>query len=71
MSYNKLKKEKYVGSDKIYCPVCCLEYPRDEWYKVDWNGLGPPPNYKFGDAEQGKNGFFVIHPLTEWSGFFL
>lgn len=70
MSYNKLKVEDYKGSDKIYCPICELELDRSEWYKVSWNGLGPPPDSKFGEADQGKDGFFVDYPVTEWSGFY-
>lgn len=70
MSYNKLQKEQYVGSDKIYCPICEEEIDRSEWYHADWNGLSPPPTTKNGIAEEGKDGFFLTHPITEWSGYY-
>lgn len=70
MSYNKMQKEVYVGSDKIYCPICEEEIDRSEWYHASWNGLSPPPDSQFGEAEQGKDGFFIDYPITEWSGFY-
>ena len=70
MSYNKMPKEQYVGSDLIYCPICDEEIDRCEWYHISWNGMIPPPNSDFGEAEQGRDGFFVDYPITEWSGFY-
>ena len=45
MSYNKMPKERFVGSDVIFCPICKVDVARDLWVAVDWNGLGPPPSY--------------------------
>ena len=70
MSYNKLKIEKFTGSDTIYCPICKEEIEKNEWYILDWIGDGDPPESKFGTEDQGQNGFIVVRGLTEWSGFF-
>jgi len=70
MSYNKLKIQKFTGSDVIYCPICKLDIPKNEWYVLDWIGDGDPPESAFGEGEQGKTGFIVVRGLTEWSGFF-
>jgi len=70
LSYNKLKIEKFTGSDKIYCSVCKIDIPKNEWYILDWIGDGDPPESKSGPADQGKNGFLAVRGLTEWSGFY-
>ena len=70
MAYNKLKIQKYTGSDDIYCPICKTEISKNEWYILDWIGDGDPPDQKFGEAKEGLQGFHVSRSLTEWSGFY-
>lgn len=69
MSYNKLKIEKYKGSDKIYCPICEKELARSEWYHITWNDKDPPDN-NYGEGEISPNAFLIDYPITEWSGFY-
>jgi hypothetical protein len=77
MAYNKLKIQKFKGSDVIYCPICKIEISKEEWYVLNWMGLKDPPAGEFGECDQwdGKNydtlaGFRLAHSLTMWSGFY-
>ena len=37
--------------NSLYCPVCGVDVPREEWYEVEWVGVGPPPTELFGHTE--------------------
>jgi hypothetical protein len=69
MAYNKLKIERFTGSDTIFCPNCKAEISRDEYYILSWIGDGDPPDGEFGQSDQyerGKNGFMLSHCITSW-----
>lgn len=70
MSYNKLRIEKFKGSDLIYCPICKEDVPKDEWFILDWSGNDPPPSEEFGEAKNTYGSFRAIKSLTGWSGFY-
>jgi hypothetical protein len=70
MSYNKLKIEKFKGSDVIFCPICKLEIEKSDWFISHFYSGLDPPEENFGVSNQGKNGIILERPLTEWSGFY-
>ena len=69
MAYNKLKIEKFKGSDVIFCPICEVNIEKSDWFVSHFYGDLDPPGY-FGTSEQGKNGMILERSLTEWSGFY-
>jgi len=66
MSYNKLKIEKFTGSNDIYCPVCKHEISRLEWYILSWIHNEDPPDDDFGEAKIGKEGFRIVRSISDW-----
>lgn len=70
MSYNKLKIQKFKGSDSIYCPVCECEIPKLDWSIGHWSLGADPPKELWGVSFEGKNGIILENALTEWSGFY-
>ena len=73
MSYNKLKIEKFTGSESIFCPICKEEISKDQWYVLGWIGSGDPPGDQ-GSLKTYKRlvneGFILKYSLTGWSGFY-
>jgi hypothetical protein len=70
MAYNRLKIEKFKGSDVIFCPVCQLNIEKSDWFISHFYSGLDPPEENFGVSDQGKNGIILERPLTEWSGFY-
>jgi len=66
MSYNKLKIEKFKGSDAIFCPICDCEIPKMDWFILEWISDKDPPGSDSGVSEEGINGFLVSRPVTSW-----
>ena len=70
MSYNKLKIEKFKGSDVIFCPICEVNIDKSDWFVSHFFGDLDPPDGYFGVSEQGRDGMILERSLTEWSGFY-
>jgi len=66
MAYNKLRIEKFSGSDTIICPVCKQEIPKDDWFIMDWISRKDPPETDHGEEKIGDSGFVLVRPLTVW-----
>lgn len=69
LSYNKLRIEKFKGSNVIYCPLCKVEIDKSEWFILGWCSGDDPPKSEYGESEQGLNAFILERPITGWSGF--
>ncbi|MEM0135730.1 MAG: hypothetical protein QXU18_11000 [Thermoplasmatales archaeon] len=64
MSYNKLRIQKFQGSNTIYCPICKTEVQKSEWFRLYPNGYGPPENENFGSENVNKNSFSIGNPIS-------
>lgn len=42
MAYNRLNVPD-LGSEGVYCVLCGVSIPLTEWFRLTWEGVGPPP----------------------------
>ena len=69
MSYNKLKIEKYTGSNTIYCPICKEEIEKSEWYNLTWCSPDDPPDEDHFLTQADGKTFILTSSVTGWYGF--
>ena len=66
MSYNKLRVPKWKGSGTKYCPICELDIPLTDWFRLHWIPSEDPPDLDYWEAEIGNTGVGFLGSLTSW-----